>query len=399
MNTAKQLISSFVDATPLYWDRSYVQNMREIRGYPNWWRIRDDVAYIDGPPNEGEQYTRDPYVWSVEIVKDEDTDENTNKLELYDLDNTLEQRTEVVNGETVYYWKYREQEPELTYEHTDVIDSVSLEFDQLGRRLIAFESAGDVFLVWYDPVPGTLVTTNWGAGYNPQIVTDTYRRTGGSADSERLLFYVDNNTKQIVYRRQDDRYQTVYTLPSAPADVVELLKVSKNLYGGLTALYVYEDGTGQLTTGSFTARSDVAQVHIGSDGNQTSPAEIKPKSAEVINFTLKAGLKSVDVIDTTELLPTSATITNFSLRDNTVSLNEQTSSANIVPAAATVTNFELKSTIRPLQDQVSSASFLADTASINAFLLKDTLIYVEPYETESAELTPTSATITNFSLG
>src|SRR5690554_2053224 len=265
MSTAKQLISSFVDAPPLYWDRSYVQNMREIRGYPNWWRIRDDVAYIDGPPNEGEQYTRDLYVWSVEIVKDEDTGENTNKLELYDLDNTLEESTSVVNGETVYRWKYREQEPELTYEHTDVIDSVSLEFDQLGRRLIAFESAGDVFLIWYDPVISTITVTNWGEGYTPFIVTDTYRRTGGSADSERLLFYVDNTTKQIVYRRQNDRYQTAYTLPAAPSDVVEILKVSKNLYGGLTVLYCYDDGTGDLKTGSFTARAAEDVVHVNTD--------------------------------------------------------------------------------------------------------------------------------------
>src|SRR5690554_415311 len=226
--------------------------MREIFFFQAEDGIRDDVAYIDGPPNEGEQYTRDLYVWSVEIVKDEDTGENTNKLELYDLDNTLEETTEVVNGETVYYWKYREQEPELSYEHTDVIDSVSLEFDQLGRRLIAFESAGDVFLIWHDPVPGTMVVTNWGSGYTPQIVTDTYRRTGGSADSERLLFYVDNTSKQIVYRRQNDRYQVAYALPSAPADIVELLKVSKNIYGGLTVLYCYDDGTGRLKTGSLT---------------------------------------------------------------------------------------------------------------------------------------------------
>src|SRR5690606_6423249 len=99
-----------------------------------------------------------------------------------------------------------------------------------------------------DPLTSTMVVSNFGAGYNPQVVTDTYRRTGGSADSERLLFYVDNTTKQIVYRRQDDRYQTVYTLPAAPADVVELLKVSKNLYGGLTVLYCYDDGTGELVT-------------------------------------------------------------------------------------------------------------------------------------------------------
>src|SRR5690554_297548 len=401
MSTAKQLISAFVDAPPLYWDRSYVQNMREIRGYPNWWRIRDDVAYIDGPPNEGEQYTRDLYVWSVEIVKDEDTGENTNKLELYDLDNTLEETTEVVNGETVYRWKYREQEPELTYEHTDVIDSVSLEFDQLGRRLIAFESAGDVFLIWYDPLPGTMVVTNWGAGYTPQIVTDTYRRTGGSADSERLLFYVDNTTKQIVYRRQNDRYQTAYALPSAPSDVVEILKVSKNIYGGLTVLYCYDDGLGNLETGSFTASVGPNTHGIGADDNIVDNFILSTEGSLPYFSLKKAAVRTFDT-SKSELYESSGAVLLFELKDSRINLSGGVSTSSFQSNSADVLQFSLDVERVPVSftAEPSSSALSQDDAQITSFELRvaRTPVFLDGGE-DSVQFSQQSGTVTNFSLG
>lgn len=398
MNTAKQLISAFVDAPPLYWDRSYVQNMREIRGYPNWWRIRDDVAYIDGPPQEGQQYTKDLFNWKVEIVKDEDTGENTNKLELYNLVNTLEESTTVVNGETVYSYKYREVPPELEYTHTDVIDSVSVEFDQLGRRLIAFESSGDIFLIWYDPVQSSITVTNWGAGHTPYIVTDTYRRTGGSADSERLLFYVDNTTKQIVYRRQNDRYQTSYPLPAAPNDVVEILKVSKNIYGGLTVLYVYEDN-GQLTTGSFTARFAEDAVAIGTDGDIVDSLEQKVLSGTVTLFSLKEGAVNVAGESSSMLSGISGAITFFELRPAQIFLNEQEDTSAVLANSGTVSLFELKSSLINVGPFESSSNILHSSGDITLFNLAFSRIDIESFEGESTSVVPISGDITTFNLG
>src|SRR5690554_710587 len=398
MSTAKQLISAFVDAPPLYWDRSYVQNMREIRGYPNWWRIRDDVAYIDGPPNEGEQYTKDLYVWSVEIVKDEDTGENTNKLELYDLDNTLEESTSVVNGETVYRWKYREQEPELTYEHTDVIDSVSLEFDQSGRRMVAFESMGDVFLIWYDSQASATVVTNWGAGYTPQIVTDSYIRTGGTTGSTRILFYVDNATKQIVYRLQDDRFGVVYTMPSAPGDIVEILKVSKNLYGGLTVLYCYEDSPGSLKTGSFTARSAEDQVEVGTDGFQDiDTVAVKAGTIVGMSIGIKEGLITAGERNSLALSSQGLVFTDFLILTKEINLPPKEDSISLNSGDLLFSNFLIKSVVRVFEDQRDAVELASDSLTMPTFTIAEALISTEAYDSISLEAT--SITFSTFSIG
>lgn len=400
MGTARQLIPTFVDAQPLYWDRSYVQNMRSIRGYPNWWRIRDDESFIDGPVTEGDQYTKDLYIWRADIVKDTAGD-NTNTIELYNLIESLTRTDEVVDGETVYSYKYTNALPSLSYVHTDVIDSVSLEFDQLGRRTVAFESMGNVFLIWYDSQAGDTVVTNWGAGYTPQIVTDTYIRTGGSADSTRILFYVDNATKQIVYRLQADRFGTVYTLPNAPQNVVEILKVSKNLYGGLTVLYVYDDTTGSLVTGSFTALYGTDKIHIGSDGNDLSQGFMAPSFSEIILFTLKLSTVNTLAVENSAFQASSATVSSFSLE--AVEENLQTQTSLTVPflvASASVTSFVLKSSIINLNTQTSVApAFVPSTANITTFLLKETVISLNTQTSSATTMSTSTSSITTFTLG
>jgi len=404
MGTAKQLIPTFVDAQPIVWNRDFVQNMRHIRGYPNWWRIRDDQSFIDGPPSEGEQYTKELFIWRAEIVKDA-SDENTDTLELYNLAEFLTVTEEVVNGETIYSYKYRDTLPALRYTHTDVIDSVSLEFDQSGRRMVAFESMGDVFLIWYDSQVGDTVVTNWGAGYNPQIVTDTYRRTGGSSDSERLLFYVDNTTKQIVYRKQLDRFGVVYTLPAAPQDIVELLKVSKNLYGGLTVLYCYDDGAGGLLTGSFTARDFVDGIHIGTDGFVKETYSLfQEKDGTIETFNIKQAKLFIEALELISPVSGNGLITDFILESKTVHLNTQTSEDSIIFVIdGTIGTFAIVDESDPvilLSDQQNSNTFIANTdGDIQSFVLKNSIIQI-PQQTELAiELLISAGTVNTFTLG
>lgn len=396
----RRLLTSFIDAQPLYWGRPHVQNMREIRGYPNWWRIRDDEAYIDGPPQEGEQYTKELFNWKVEIVKDGETGENTNKIELYNLVNTLEESINNVNGETVYSYKYTEVSPELSYEHTDVIDSVSLEFDQLGRRLIAFESAGDVFLIWYDPVPSTMVVTNWGAGYTPHIVTDTYRRTGGSDASTRFLFYIKASTKQIVYRKQLDRFEIEYQVPNAPADVVEILRVSKNIYGGLTVLYVYEDVSGDLVTGSFTARSNADQATLGTDGEIEAGASFSAKSGEVTAFDMAETLVTVNAASLATFNATGGSVTAFDvgtvqtiLGNDLPPVPDITDTAIFAANSSTIT-FDVRDPQVIFTAEVDTSSFTATGETIT-FDLAETLVNFVA-ETETVSFTANSGSITSF---
>jgi len=261
-----------------------------------------------------------------------------------------------------------------------------------------------VFLIWYDPLPGTMVVTNWGAGYTPQIVTDTYRRTGGSADSERLLFYVDDATKQIVYRRQADRYGVVYNLPSAPSEIVEILKVSKNLYGGLTVLYVYESSPGHLSTGSFTARNLASGVEVGSDNNQVSSTAIKPVDGSITSFNLEHALVSVNAVNSSVLKPATGTIRDFQLQAANRDFDLGLSSATMTVNTGTVTpDFELRVAIThvPLSAENDLATLSINTGTILPnFELRvaRTPIYLGE-RVSAASLSATSGAMTTFSLG
>ena len=400
MGTAKQLIPTFVDAQPLYWDRSYAKNMRPIRGYPDWWRIIDTEAFIDGPVTQGGQYVDDLYIWKAEILRDDNFD-LTDTFGTSNLRERLTSSSSIVDGQTVYKYKYLFSEPDFSYTHTDVVDSISLEFDQSGRRLIAFESTGNVYFYWFDSQAGATVTSNFGEGYNPVIVTDSYDRTSTSITSERLLFYVDNATKQIVYRRQLDRFQTVYTLPAAPSDVVELIKVSKNIYGGLTVLYCYDDGAGGLLTGSFTATDGVDRLNVGTDGRLVEEASLYAGAGTILSFGLKDAVISTNPVDDSSILAYGlGSILNFDVRSSEVMLQEQTSTDTLAAGTGSVLNFNIKD-VRILTEEQKDNTAMVPTASSGAILnfnIKDVLIQLSN-ELESATVSASIGTLLNFNLG
>jgi len=415
MGTAKQLIPTFVDAQPLYWDRSYAKNMRPIRGYPDWWRIIDTEAFIDGPVTQGGNYVDDLYIWKAEVLRDDDY-EFTSTIELSNLRERLTSDSSVVNGQTVYEFQYLFSEPDVTYTHTDVVDAVSLEFDQLGREMIAFEANSNLYFSWYDTtVPGRVVE-NYGEGFNPQVITNTYRRTGSIGDSEILLFYVDNATKQIVYRKQLDRFGVTYTLPEAPSDVIELLKVSKNLYGGITVLYCYDDGSGGLLTGSTTARSNVDELHIGTDDNIKDKSSTTPLSGSLLSFTIKLGSVLVSAYEESSSAPTTGQIINFTLRPAQVTMEDLAGASPsdsyetvAVPTVGSILSFDIKNVNIVLADEVGAiptdrnTTILLPTAgSILSINLRIDAVVTLTNDQTANEQRIASATvgdITNFTLG
>jgi len=269
--------------------------------------------------------------------------------------------------------------------------------------MIAFESAGDVNLLFFDSQAGAQVVTNYGAGYNPFIVTDTYIRSGDSADSERLLFYVNNTTKQIVYRKQLDRFTIEYTLPDAPQDIVELIKVSKNIYGGITALYCYDDGAGGLLTGSFTAKMIDNQVDPGTDGFQKSKVSLVTSVATFVNFSLAVkGLQAL-YSDSLNLLPTNANLSGFFLGQKVANIFA-TDTPDLSFGTADLVEFLLEFVPPPeiylLVDtgNLENISFIEST--LISFSLKETILTLNIDASENiTNIAITSATLTSFSLG
>jgi hypothetical protein len=399
MTTALELVPALVDAAPIYWDRTYVKDMRPVRGYPDYWRITDTVAFIDGPIAQGGQYSEDLYPWQAMIVEDENGN-LTNTFELRNLRSALTVASEEVSGETVYSYKYTDIPADYSYTHTDPIDSISLEFDQSGRRLVAFESAGNIDFMWYDPQASMQVVTNFGAGRTPHIVTDNYYRTSANITSERLLFYVKASTNQIVYRKQNDRYQVEYSLPSAPADVVEILKVSKNLYGGLTVLYCYESG-GELVTGSFTARPAPDTVETATDrgGHREDLPMFLAGAASIPAFELKVSvINPEDTVDQVSIIDSgSVSLTGFLVKDTEVQRSAEDSVVSLTTGSGAVTNFSVQLAQQLVEASEEQTMFTTGSVSLSNFLVKVALITFDAEE--SATIQGSSGTITNFSLG
>lgn len=397
MSSSLQLIPAYFDSKPVDWRREYVKNMRQVRGYPTYWCIRDDEAYIDGPPSEGAFYTKEHFAWKVEIVKDAQGN-NSSEIALYNLDEFLDTTKTSEAGDTVYSYQQTHAGPVLTYEHTEVVDSVSLEFDQNGRRIIAFEAGGEVYLIWYDSQAQRVVTTAIGAGRTPQIVTTTYRRTGGAGDSERLLFYVDGNTQQIVYRRQLDRYGSVYNLPVVSGGVVELLKVSKNLYGGLTAVYATEVSAGVLQTGSFTARDFAGGVNLGTDGTPIDVAVPVAYAGIPVAFNLRPALVTFTSTSTVGISASSGTVLGFKVVSKIIERSAVPDTTQFLASAGTVPVFEIKSVQRLLTAPTEQGTQLPNLGAVPTFNINLTLIEMLD-NPETIQITSTTGSVNTFTIG
>jgi len=302
MGTAKQLIPTFVDAQPLYWDRSYAKNMRPLRAHPNYYRIEDSFDYIDGPPQEGQQYNKENIVWKCEIILDEDFDK-TNQIRVYNLKDTITETSEVLpNGQTQYYYKYNSTVPEFILTHTDIIDAVSVEFDQSGNRIIAFESLGNIYLNYFDSVSQGVITRLIGPGRTPVVCTSTYKRVGAASESERYLFYVDAVTEQIVALKGIERYTIEYALPSASSRITELLQVSKNIYGELLVVASREIDSDTVDIIAFTEQEETVPdaFLLNSDVYLENPVFSEVTELNINIFNIAIALINISFIETTE---------------------------------------------------------------------------------------------------
>lgn len=89
-------------------------------------------------------------------------------------------------------------------------------FDQNMRPLVALATRSKhLSLYWYDPLAANYVVTNLGQGRSPRMTLDDKRQFAG-AQSDALLAYIKG--KQLVYRRQRDRFLVEYgVLTDVPA--------------------------------------------------------------------------------------------------------------------------------------------------------------------------------------
>lgn len=115
----------------------------------------------------------------------------------------------------------------FTYSGSPIIE-IDAAFEQLGRLNIAAQrntGAGgtpEVWIYWFDPLENSFVFQNFGSGRTPRISLDDWQTV---ANSDILVFYVDDTENKIRYRVQRDRFGTVYNTPVTTTTNTYLEKV------------------------------------------------------------------------------------------------------------------------------------------------------------------------------
>lgn len=322
--TAHRLFPAEVQGSYYLLYQPYIQNMRPLHEDENYWRLVDHFDYIDGPPDLGERYTKENITWKSWI----ENTETEGKIWL----------TRLGTESPLEY---------LMYTHTSPVQSVSVEFDQLGRQIISFESEGEVYLYWYDPNLSADTLQHLGTGITPIACTDSYLRTGNTSGSERFVFYRDTLTKRVVGHRQSDRYSTAYEVaPNETREVLELLQVSKNLIGAFVVVAAVRDFDGSVVQVVWDYREHgVGAINIGSDGDYyDTQNSIQPYSGQLNALTLKHAINDIPLSDIGGITSFgAASITSFELVNKVIEEDfGQSAYQGMVPASGLITQIEIK---------------------------------------------------------
>jgi len=170
----------------------------------------------------------------------------------------------------------------------------------------------------------------------------------------------------------------------------------------LTVLYCYDDGTGGLLTGSFTARASVDGVLVGSDGQQVDSSSMSEVSAEVISFNLRAAVLKNSAINTASMSAISSTLISLSIKSKIIIAEPVINTASMEASQASLDALSIVFIPPPevyTEEQIDTASMLATSATLQDLLIKQTLITAESYGAETATMSSVSSALVTFTLG
>jgi len=357
--------------------RQNIENMRPLREDERYWRFVDHFDFIDGPPEIGEVYTKENITWRVALKGGPSGDNST-----------------------IYVTKLGERDSENVsqdiYTHTAAIDAVSLEFDQNGRLLILFESLGEIFLYWYDPLEEQTVLKSFGFGRTPVACTDNYWRLGGSAASERFMFFVEDPSRKIVAYRQLDRYDVKYVInPEDSREVLELLQVSKTLDGGLAVVAAVQEVDGSVVQVVWVSRENGANSkHVNSDRDIWSAATMQLSSGAVSQFSVYDARNAIHPVRSTAGLSFNSGV--FNLIDSVVNIGKPGGSYQGTHESAEMFFNQPVFTLYNVSKKASLLS--AEELQLSAGQITLYTEFVDISLNDSAAMTFESGSLNNFSI-
>lgn len=379
MSTARQLLYQKVEGAPSIIYSAYIENMRQLRAAPNYWRFVDTKSWVDGPPGIQVQFTKHNIVWKAEIDPLDDT-----KVHLY---NETDNAPGVIS---------------FTLQHTETIVAVSLEFDQVGRPLIVYEDTlGNINLYWYNPVLADTEQTVLTAGITPHICSTRYFKTQGSADSERIIFYCNPTAGTVHYRRQDDRYTIEYDVDPSVTDVLEVIAASKNIYGGLTVVAARQNVDETVELISWTARQDATNIKVivGSDrDNYDVVGTLSVTSATLPIFSIADALIFARDTDTTTLSITGFSLADMAIQDSTNTV-AQTNLLGLAPSTATTSDIAIVDTVNTVAASEPLMALTFPSVSLGGISIQAALVTVTSYGPDLLGLTSLSGTLSGATIG
>lgn len=148
--------------------------------------------------------------------------------------------------------------PTLLFTEAEPIIAMALTFDQLGRPIVFYQTAGnDLKLYWFDPVAGQNVTQLIGTGQYPAATFD-YLTNINYQESDAWIFYVKGNS--VYSRLQRERWATEHLVRTYPTEPI--IRSAGLTVGG--RLQVVVDTVGACVIGSQgIAPRDTVQVSLG----------------------------------------------------------------------------------------------------------------------------------------
>lgn len=148
--------------------------------------------------------------------------------------------------------------PSVMFTEAEPIIAMALTFDQLGRPIVFYQTAGnDLKLYWFDPVAGQNVTQLIGTGQYPAATFD-YLTNINYQESDAWIFYVKGNS--VYSRLQRERWATEHLVRTYPTEPI--IRSAGLTVGG--RLQVVVDTVGACAIGSQgIAPRDTLQVSLG----------------------------------------------------------------------------------------------------------------------------------------
>lgn len=188
-------------------DLSPVSNNMQRLGDSDYWRMEERVSVSRGPASRGLSPTPfSQHTWEAKV-----------------------------SNQTIIL-RDPEGSEEALFNAGEELDQISLTFDQSGRPMVAYETDGRIKLWWYDPDLNAVTVADLDEGTSPFIGIDDFTNTDNT--NTIVLAYVRDN--RVVYRKQQDRYRTLYQ--TNVENAIALLNMSESIQGGLVIHYAVDLG-------------------------------------------------------------------------------------------------------------------------------------------------------------